>query len=105
MEDLQNKDRTIREIWNVILTRFGDNFFAEVNFWDDDNYALGFRRDGKLIYISTWDFRQNKVDGIRCFSEFELIDEFSFETKETIKRMNAILLHDLLDEIKKFMNS
>jgi len=102
MEDLQNKDKSIKIIWSVILKTFGVNFFSIVDFWDADNYAFGFKRDGKLIYISTWDFKKYHGNEIKCFSVFELIDQQTGETKETIKQMNGILLDNLLDEIKNF---
>ncbi len=105
MEGLQNKDKSIKVIWSFISEKFGVNFFSIVDFWDADNYAFGFKRNGKLIYISTWDFRDYQGNGIKCFSEFELIDEKSYETKETIKRMNGILLDNLLNEIKNFITN
>ena len=101
MEDLKNKDQSIKIIWSVIIETFGVNFFTLVDFWDADNYAFAFKKDGKLIYISTWDFRMYQGKGIKCYSEFELIDEAS-ETEVTVKQMNEILLNNLLDEIKDF---
>ena len=103
MEDLQNKDKSIRIIWNTILSGFGANFFSLVDFWDSDNFAFGLKKGDKLIYISTWDFREYQVNKIKCYSEFELIDEVSLETKENIKQLNGISIDKLVEEIKVFI--
>jgi len=105
MEDLQNKDKTIQIIWSVISKTFGTNFFSIVNFWEADNYALGFKKDTKLIYISTWNFREYQGSEIKCYSEFEIIDAKSLDTKKNVKQMNEILLDNLLDEMKNFIRA
>lgn len=103
MEGLQNKDKSIKIIWDVIISTFGVNLFSIVDFWDADNYAFGIKKDNKLIYISTWDFRECQGSKIKCYSEFELIDEETNDTKQIIKQLTGIFLNDLLVEIKEFM--
>jgi len=103
MEDLRNKDQSIIAIWDTISKLFGDNFFTIVDFWEGDNYALGFRKGDKLIYISTWHFREN-LDSGNCFSEFELIDESTLETKKHIKRIDNIKIELLINEIRTFLS-
>ena len=65
-DDLRNKDNTIITVWAV----FGEDFFTITDFWDADNFALGIIKRDKLIYISTWDFKEFH-GGIKCYAEFE----------------------------------
>ena len=101
MEDLKNKDKTIKDIWQEVQTVFGKDYFSIVDFWESDNFALGFKRDDKLVYVSTWHFRDS--DGLNCFAEFELIDAQTDETRETFKTIEKITTSNLVDEIKSFI--
>ena len=103
MEDMQNKDISIRIIWNAILNEFGVNFFTLVDFWDSDNFAFGFKIRNKLIFVSTWDFRDNKTSEIKCYSEFELINEESFETEFNSKQLKEISIDELINQIRIFV--
>lgn len=103
MEDLQNKDISIRVIWNGIVNAFGANYFSLVDFWDADNFAFGLKIGAKLIYISTWDFKENQGNEIKCYSEFELINEETMETQKSIKQLNGLDSDKLIEEIKIFI--
>jgi hypothetical protein len=102
-DDLRNKDKTIIAIWTVMLEVFGATFFKVTDFWNADNCALGFQKGEKLIYVSTWKFKDYSDSGIKCYTEFELIDEVTFETKQSIKKIECIAIDDFINEVKTFV--
>jgi len=103
MSDLQNKDETILEIYQFIVENFGQNIFTLPNFWDGDNCAIGLLRDCRLIYISTWDFRNEKNSNMRYYTEFEIVDAVTFETIRAYGIFENITRDDLIAKIKAFL--
>jgi hypothetical protein len=73
MEDLKSKDRTIQFIYAQIVEKFGMDFFDLVDFWEADSFAIGIRNKEKLVYLSTWDYKENPSARFRCYAEFEII--------------------------------
>jgi hypothetical protein len=51
MEGLSNKDKSIQYTLNIITETFCSNYFVLVDFWEGDNYAIGLRKNEKLIYL------------------------------------------------------
>jgi hypothetical protein len=104
VDDLLNKDKTIQIIWTSIVKAFGNNFFSKVDFWDADNYAFGIRKKEKLIYISTWDFKESTENDVRCFAEFDLLNQATLETVERVKEIKDVGIDELIFEIKNFIS-
>jgi hypothetical protein len=104
MEDLQNKDKSIQYILNIITETFGANYFVLVDFWEGDNYAIGLRKNEKLIYISTWNFKDSIENSPQFYAEFELINQITFKTIKIEKRLNNLSKEELVEEIQRFID-
>jgi hypothetical protein len=104
MEDLPNKDKSIQYIINIITETFGANYFALVDFWEGDNYALGLRKNEKLIYISTWNFKDCPENEPLFYIEFELVDSTTFSTLKIEKMLNGVNKSELISEIQRFVD-
>jgi hypothetical protein len=103
MEDLLNKDHAIQYIYCAIVEWFGNGYFVLPDFWDGDNCAIGLIKNGKLIYISSWDFIDHLENDFRFYAEFELIDSVSLETIKVEKVLNNITKEELMMNIKDFV--
>ena len=99
----KSKCLPIRHFIEAINKTFGENYFLLSDFWDADDYAVGLRKDEKLIYISNWDFRNCSKGNERFYSEFELIDSTTFETKEVIKKLKGLTQDELIKAINAFV--
>lgn len=83
---------------------FGENYFTLIDAWDASRIAIGFTRKDKLIYISTnkhWHLSPNNV---KCYAEFEIIDEHTLMPVITTKCLENITKEELVVYIKEFMN-
>lgn len=103
MEDLQNKDKSIKVIWNTIVSVFGIDYFRIVDFWDADNFALGILRGDKLIYVSTWDMNNESSAEILCYVEFERENGNNDIPYTLIKKIQKISVNELIKEICVFL--
>jgi len=110
---LESKDISILAIAKRIISHFGDGFFETylsgnkeklIDFWEADEFAVGLKRKQKVIYISTWDFRDIDLESMKYFVTFELIDEKTREQTDRVKEIDEINEEDLLQQIKWFMN-
>lgn len=104
MEDLKNKNKTIVGIYKHICEVFGRDFFELTDIWESDCYALGLKKQGKLIYISTWDHRHRSLSDMCYYVEFELIDDTTNESKAISKQINNLSKELLIIEMNIFLN-
>ncbi len=99
---LKYKEESILTIYNAIIHELGIDYFEKIDYWDGDNCAIGFKREEKIIYISTWNFRNLDATLMRYYAEFEIIDVISLETLETKKILNAATKDELVAEVVLF---
>jgi len=104
---------SIQEIVKKILNSFGLNYFERhgpnhqdelIDFWDADSFAVGLKKDQKLVYISSWDYRNKKLEEMQYYAEFELIDDHTFESLGSIKELKDLDPEKLIKEMKDFLN-
>lgn len=93
-KSLESKEISIITITKRIINHFGEGFFETylsdneeklIDFWEADMLAIGLKRKQKVIYISTWNFRDRGLENMRYYVEFELVDEETLEQKESAK--------------------
>jgi hypothetical protein len=99
---LKHKEKNIRVIYDAIIHELGIDYFEKIDFWDSDNYAIGLKKEEKIIYISTWNFRNLDAASIKYYAEFEIIDLTSLETLETKKILDAATKEELVVEVVLF---
>ncbi len=112
--DAINKDVTIQRITIKIFELFEDNFFETyieenetkiVDYWEGDLCAIGLKKDNKVVYISTWDFRFYKPDKMKYYVDFETININTLETLEVVKNLDKINEEILLNEVVSFFKN
>jgi D-sedoheptulose 7-phosphate isomerase len=65
----------------------------------------GLKKDNKVVYISTWDFRFNDPGKMYYYIEFETIDINTLETLEVVKNLEKINEENLLNEVIYFFKT
>jgi len=103
MEELQSKHEAIVNIVHLISATFGKDFFNLPGFWEADNYAIGLKKQNKLIYISNWDYRDRPPGDMWYSAEFELVDEHTAETLSIERVIDGLNQDGLIKEIKEFL--
>jgi hypothetical protein len=105
-----NKDISINKVVGKLLEYFGQDTFERntlnnkhefIDFWEGDLFAIGLKKQEKVIYISTYGF--DSQEDMKYYVEFELIDNTSLETLEVVKQLDGISLENLIQEIKDFI--
>lgn len=90
MEGWQNKDKTILEIYPYINTCFGQDYFTLPSFWGGDNFPIGLKREGMLIYISRWNTKDRTTENMEYYFEFEIMNPATFKTSRTERTFQSI---------------
>lgn len=112
--DAINKDVTIQRITTKIFELFGENFFETyieenetkiVDYWEGDLCAIGLKKDNKVVYISTYNFRFYKPDKMKYYVDFEMIDINTLETLEVVKNLDKIDEENLLNDVVSFFKN
>lgn len=112
--DAINKHITIQRITTKIFELFEDNFFETyieenetkiVDCWEGDLCAIGLKKDNKVVYISTYNFRFYKPNKVKYYVDFETIDINTLETLEVIKTLDKIDEENLLNEVVSFFKN
>lgn len=112
--DAINKHITIQRITTKIFELFEENFFETdieeneikiVDYWEGDLCAIGLKKDNKVVYISTYNFRFNKPDKMKYYVDFETIDINTLETLEVVKTLDKINEENLLNEVASFFKN
>jgi len=112
--DAVNKDITIQRITTKIFELFEDNFFETyieenetkiVDYWEGDLSAIGLKKDNKVVYISTYNFRFYKPDKMKYYVDFETIDINTLETLEKVKTLDKTDEENLLNEVVFFFKN
>jgi hypothetical protein len=102
-QTLQHKDEAILDILRFITAVFGKGVFTLTDIWAGDNCALGLKRKNKLIYISTWGYRDRPLEEMRYYAEFELINEKTLETLSIEEVVDGVDREILVKEIEQFI--
>ena len=97
------KDRSINYINQIITKEFGDDFFELPDFWDADNFAIAYKKGNRLVYISTWNNKNNFEKDLKFYCEFELINESSSEPLKSIKQFHDIDINELISNIRTYL--
>ena len=91
------KDVTIVNFINILRKTFDISQVEVIDLWEADTCAIGIKKEDKLVYISTYNYCQNKI--ISYDFDFEIINENKLEV---IKERRNITEKELLNEIKFF---
>jgi len=82
----------------------GEDAIESVDFWEADLCATGFKKKDKLVYISTWRYRDCTPENMKYYAEFEVIDEATSETQSIAKVLKDVSEEVLLKEVSHYLN-
>ena len=92
------KDITIENFLKNLKSALDTSQVEVIDLWEADTCAIGIRKEDKLVYISTYNYCQNKI--ISYDFDFEIINENKLEV---IKERRGVTERELLDEINIFL--
>lgn len=72
-----------------------------IDYWDGDLCAIGIKRNNLLVYISTYNFSEGKVNGYDY--DFELLNEKQIDNLNVIKEVRNATERELIDDLKTFL--
>jgi hypothetical protein len=90
------KDPTICYMLDLLYTHTQLTQSDLVNYWDGDLFAIGFQKANRLIYISTYSYRDNSIP--KFDFEVELIDAEG-NTAGVIAQRTGALQGELINAI------
>ena len=92
------KDITIENFLKNLKNTLDTSQVEVIDLWEADTCAIGIRKEDKLVYISTYNYCQNKI--ISYDFDFEIINKNKLEV---IKERRGVTERELLDEINIFL--
>ena len=92
------KDITIENFLKNLKSALDTSQVEVIDLWEADTCAIGIRKEDKLVYISTYNYCQNKI--ISYDFDFEIINKNKLEV---IKERRGVTERELLDEINIFL--
>ena len=93
------KDITIENFLKNLKNALDTSQVEVIDLWEADTCAIGIKRENKMIYISTYNYIENKP--IRYDFDFEIINKNKLEV---IKERRGVTEKELLDEINIFLD-
>ena len=93
------KDITIENFLKNLKNTLDTSQVEVIDLWEADTCAIGIKKKNKLIYISTYNYFENKH--IRYDFDFEIINKNKLEV---IKERRGVTEKELLDEINIFLD-
>jgi hypothetical protein len=96
------KDKSIFDFIEKLKLQVNFNLIEIVDKWDADLCAVGFKRQDRLVYLSTYKFAVGKSDGYDY--DFELYNEQQPENSNLIKEARNIREEECIADIAKFLD-
>ena len=93
------KDITIENFLKNLKSALDTSQVEVIDLWEADTCAIGIRKEDKLVYISTYNYCQNKI--ISYDFDFEIINKNKLEV---IKERRGVTEKELLNEINIFLD-
>ena len=93
------KDITIENFLKNLKTALDTSQVEVIDLWEADTCAIGIKKKNKMIYISTYNYIENKL--IRYDFDFEIINKNKLEV---IKERRGVTEKELLNEINIFLD-
>jgi len=69
-----------------------------VDYWDGDLCAIGFKRENRLVYVSTFNGENN------LYYELELLDDVEIDKFSVLQRGDGVAEDVLISIIKEYLN-
>jgi hypothetical protein len=95
------KDKTILDLIDKLRSKTHFDRVEIVDYWDGDLCAIGIKRDNRLVYICSYDFREGKVNGYDY--DLELLDEKQVDKLNVVKEARNVTEEILIEELKVFL--
>ena len=93
------KDITIEKFLKNLKNALDTSQVEVIDLWEADTCAIGIKKDDKLVYISTFNYFQNKI--ISYDFDLEIINETKLEV---IKERRGVTEKEFLNEINIFLD-
>ncbi|WP_158960983.1 hypothetical protein [Myroides fluvii] len=96
------KDITILDFIERLRLKINFNAIKIVDFWESDLCSIGIMKENKLIYISTFNYVNDKK--LMYDFDLEILDKNDNEKINVVKEGRNIGEEELIHEIKIFLN-
>lgn len=96
------KDITILDFIERLRLKINFNAIKIVDFWESDLCSIGIMKENKLIYISTFNYVNDKK--LMYDFDLEILDKDDNEKINVVKEGRNIGEEELIHEIKVFLN-
>jgi hypothetical protein len=95
------KDRSIIDLIEKLKLRIDFKQVEIVDYWDADLCAIGIKCEGRLVYLSSYNFANGTSDGYDY--DFELLNERQVDKINVIKKATNVKEEQLIIDIQDFL--
>lgn len=96
------KDKTIIQLIGRLKLVISFTLLEIVDYWEMDLCAIGLKKENRLVYISTFNYIQNKK--IMYDFDLEIIEDNNSEKFNVVKIVRNVSENELVKEIKLFLD-
>lgn len=97
------KDKTIIRLIERLKLTFNFSTIQIVDYWEADLCAIGLKKKRKLVYISTYNYTEQKT--ISYDFDFEIVSDKSEQEKpNVVKTGRNVTEPELINQISQFFN-
>ena len=97
---MMEKDKTIIDLINRVKLIVNFTLLEIVDYWEADLCAIGIRKGNKLVYISTYNFVDEKTK--KYDYDLELIDDVKEDKIRVVKEGRGVSEDELIAKLKEF---
>jgi len=95
------KDKTILDIIDKLRIKTDFEKAEVIDYWDGDLCAIGIKRNDRMVYISTFNFSEGKVNEYDY--DFELLNEEQIDKLNVVKEVRNATEQELIGDLKQFL--
>lgn len=95
-----NKHKSIIKLIEILNNSIDSNAYEVIDFWEGDLCAIGLKKGSKLVYISTYNYINQKK--LRYDFDFELINDEKPIPLDVIKEVRGCDIDELINHLRSF---
>jgi hypothetical protein len=95
------KDRSITDLLERLRSSVGFNQLEMVDFWEGDRCAIGFRKENRIVYVSTYNYVDEKT--ARYDYDLELTGTAGPDDFKVVKEVRGATETILIAELREYL--
>ncbi|WEK37010.1 MAG: hypothetical protein P0Y53_05795 [Candidatus Pseudobacter hemicellulosilyticus] len=98
---MNTKDESITDLVCRLRKELGSSFPEIIDYWEADLFAIGFKREDRMIYVATFNYRH--VHPARYDIDLEILSQEEPDNLQVVREDRNISFEQLLTTLRNFL--